>query len=136
MNFHSRHSEEPMEINLIPLIDVLLVILIFLAASTSFTQQRQLQLDLPQAKAQAITDEKFVSLSISKEGIYLLNGDFIDSKNSTEIAKALRSAITDDNQVLRIEADNLASHGSVVTALEAARLANIEKIQFITQTMP
>lgn len=136
MNFQSRHYEEPLEINLIPLIDVLLVILVFLAASTSFTQQRQLQLDLPKAEANAIADEQYINLLISKEGIFTLNDNFIEADNSEDLVNAINNANSGKNLTLRIQADKQTAHGVVIQALEAARLSQIERINFLTETGP
>src|SRR5690606_7085112 len=79
MNFHHHRAHDEPEINLIPLIDVLLVILIFLAASTSFTRHRQLQVALPQAQAQAPDTSPFLELAISRDGLYALDGHFVDA---------------------------------------------------------
>lgn len=112
MNFrHQRYNDEP-EINLIPLIDVLLVILIFLAATTSFTRFNQLQLDLPQASADA-PDAQAMQLAISQEGLYALNGQLLSATTAQEVARALGAAAgSNENAVLVINADTLASHGS------------------------
>lgn len=136
MNFQSRHQEEPLEINLIPLIDVLLVILVFLAASTSFTQQRQLQLDLPKAQANALEDQAKINLAISKDGLYTINDKFIEVNNEQDLVKALNQYKTEDEIALSIEADRQTPHGAVVQALEAARQSNIAKINFLTETGP
>src|SRR3546814_14201084 len=76
MNFRSRHADDEPEINLIPLIDVLLVILIFLAATTSFTRFNQMKLALPEAQADAL-DTNALSMAVSQEGIYALNGQLL-----------------------------------------------------------
>ena len=124
MNFHHRRAHDEPEINLIPLIDVLLVILIFLAASTSFTRHRQLQVALPQAQAEAPDATPFLALAISRDGLYAL-------------ADALRQAAADKpNIALRIDADGQAAHAAVVRALEAARLAHIGRVHFLTQAQP
>lgn len=137
MNFQSRHTEDPLEINLIPLIDVLLVILVFLAASTSFTQQRQLQLDLPQAQAQTIEINKNdISLAINKDGIYAINNEVINVNSEQELAQAISNTKTDANSALRIEADAQTAHGAVVLALEAAKLSGIERVYFLTVSKP
>ncbi|MFT0549093.1 ExbD/TolR family protein [Allopusillimonas ginsengisoli] len=136
MNFRHRHYDDEPEINLIPLIDVLLVILIFLAATTSFTRFSQLQLDLPQASADA-PDPQAMQLAISQEGLYALNGQLLSATTAQEVARALSAAAgTNENAVLVINADTLASHGSVVRVMEAARLAGIARVNFATQNLP
>ncbi|MFC4297861.1 MAG: biopolymer transporter ExbD [Castellaniella sp.] len=137
MNFHRRRAHDEPEINLIPLIDVLLVILIFLAASTSFTRQRQLQVALPQAQAEAPDASPFLELAISRDGLYALDGHFVDAADDAALADALRQAAgAKPDLALRIDADGQATHASVVRALEAARLAHIGKVHFLTQARP
>lgn len=137
MNFrHDAGHEEP-EINLIPLIDVLMVILIFLAASTSFTQQRQLDIALPQAAAATPDQTPALTLAISRDGLYALDGDYVNADTDQSLADALeRAAQSRPDSALRIDADALATHASVVRALEAARLAHITRVHFLTQTRP
>jgi biopolymer transport protein ExbD len=137
MNFHHRRDHDETEINLIPLIDVLLVILIFLAASTSFTRHRQLQVVLPQAQAEAPDASPFLELAISRDGLYALDGHYIDAADDTALADGLRQAASGKPAIaLRIDADGQASHAAVVRALEAARLAHIGKVHFLTQARP
>ncbi len=137
MNFHHRRTHDEPEINLIPLIDVLLVILIFLAASTSFTQTRQLQVALPQAQAQALDTGQALDLAISRDGLYALNGHYLEAADDASLADALRRATEGHpDTALRIDADGQASHASVVRALEAARLAQISRVRFLTQSRP
>src|SRR3546814_11201463 len=88
MNFRSRHADDEPEINLIPLIDVLLVILIFLAATTSFTRFNQMKLALPEAQADAL-DTNALSMAVSQEGIYALNGQLLPGNNVHDVAHAL-----------------------------------------------
>src|SRR5690606_15851335 len=94
MNFHHHRAHDEPEINLIPLIDVLLVILIFLAASTSFTRHRQLQVALPQAQAQAPDTSPFLELAISRDGLYALDGHFVDAADDASLAESLRQAVS------------------------------------------
>lgn len=137
MNFrHDAPHEEP-EINLIPLIDVLMVILIFLAASTSFTQQRQLDISLPQAQAQATDQTPSIDLAISRDGLYALQGSSVEADSDQALASALQAAAqARPGAALRIDADRLTTHAAVVRALEAARLAHITRVHFLTQAGP
>ncbi|CAM3747672.1 ExbD/TolR family protein [Castellaniella denitrificans] len=137
MNFHHHRAHDEPEINLIPLIDVLLVILIFLAASTSFTRHRQLQVALPQAQAEAPDASPFLELAISRDGLYALDGHYVDAADDAALADALRQAAAGrPDLALRIDADGQAAHAAVVRALEAARLAHIGKVHFLTQARP
>jgi biopolymer transport protein ExbD len=135
MNFIRRHDDDEPEINLVPLIDVLLVILIFLAATTSFTRFQQLKLTLPQASSSEPTDMKAIDIAISREGIYALNGQLLAGNNVQDIASALSTARHDqDETTLVINADALSTHESVVRVMEAARVAGIKRVNFATQS--
>lgn len=133
MNFRrSLPADEP-EINLIPLIDILLVILIFLAATTSFHRYQQLNVSLPQASAQSITGEP-LRLAISQDGLYALDTHLLDGTSVADIAAALNLAGRgQDDPVLLINADAQAPHQAVITALEAARQAGISHVSFATR---
>ena len=133
MNFRRSFSADEPEINLIPLIDILLVILIFLAATTSFQRYQQLNVSLPQASAQAISGEP-LRLAISQDGLYALDAILIDSASVADIATALaRASQGQDDPVLLINADAQAPHQAVITAMQAARQAGISQVSFATQ---
>lgn len=145
MNFRKRQPDDDIEINLIPLIDVLLVILIFLAATTSFNRYQQLQLTLPRASAEALQPDA-LHLAISHDGLYAVQGQLLPGTTTDDIAAALLQLIatgTPEGQtaepalhVLVIDADAQAAHAAVVRAMEAARLAGIERVHFATQSSP
>lgn len=136
MNFHRQLANDEPEINLIPLIDVLLVILIFLAATTSFTRLNQIKVALPQARADAV-DTTAIHIAISREGLYALNGLLLSGRSVEEIAAALRNAVGDTKEpVLVINADAMSTHEAVVQVMQAARLAGIGRVNFATQSTP
>lgn len=131
MNFRSRLSaDDAPDINLIPLIDVLLVILIFLAATTTFARDRQLKISLPQASAEQMTTPT-LEVSISQDGRFSLSGLIISAADLTANLKARHAGQPDS--VLLIRADGMAPHQSVVHAMQAAREAGISKVHFATQ---
>ena len=134
MNFRQPQWDDEPEINLIPLIDVLLVILIFLAATTSFTRYTQLRVALPEASADA-AESNTLDLAISREGLYALNGQLLSGADEQEMADAMRAAAAANKQaVLVINADAQATHAAVVRAMEAARLAGIARVNFATRS--
>jgi biopolymer transport protein ExbD len=137
MNFGgSRRHDDDLEINLIPLIDVLLVMLIFLAATTTFTRQTQLRVSLPQAQSQE-SAPRSLDIAVSSDGRYALNGVLISAPDTAAIAQALRQAVGDAQEpVLVINADAQATHQSVVNVMEAARMAGISRINFAAQKSP
>ncbi|MEO6958997.1 MAG: biopolymer transporter ExbD [Burkholderiaceae bacterium] len=136
MNFHRRLAVDEPEINLIPLIDVLLVILIFLAVTTSFTRLNQLKVALPQASADAV-DTTAINVAVSQDGLYAINGLLLPGRDVQEIAQALRTAVDDkEDPVLVINADAQSTHQAVVRVMQAARMAGISRVNFATESSP
>lgn len=137
MNFRARHRAqyEP-EINLIPFIDVLLVVLIFLMLSTTYSKFNELQLQLPTADAQAQRDyPKELIVSISADGAYSINKQMLPQRSPESLASALsENAKAGKDTVLIISADASARHQAVVTLMEAARRAGLQQITFATQS--
>lgn len=133
MNFKGSYADDEPEINLIPLIDVLLVILIFLAATTSFTRFSQIKLNLPEASA-SLLDINALNIAISQEGLYALDSHLLNATTTQDIAQALQLAIAGrENISLVINADAQTAHQSVIRVMEAARLAGITHVSFATQ---
>ncbi|ALO39745.1 ExbD/TolR family protein [Alcaligenes faecalis] len=132
MRFRRAQDQDTLELNLVPLIDVLLVVLIFLAASSTFVRYRQLDVSLPQAQAQAAQTTELL-LAISQDGRYALNGMWLDASSGSPLSQALSTEKTDENSSLLILADAQAPHFAVVQAMEAARQVGIHRIHFATQ---
>lgn len=132
MRFRRAQDQDTLELNLVPLIDVLLVVLIFLAASSTFVRYRQLDVSLPQDQAQAAQTTELL-LAISQDGRYALNGMWLDASSSSPLSQALSSEKTYENSSLLILADAQAPHFAVVQAMEAARQVGIHRIHFATQ---
>ena len=137
MNFRPRQKEEP-EINLIPFIDVLLVILIFLMLSTTYSKFTEMQIKLPVADVDAQRDyPKEVLVSVSTEGAYSVNKQAVAGRSVAELAEALKNgAKAGKESVVIIHADASAKHQAVITVMEAARLAGLSQITFATQSIP
>ena len=134
MNFRPRAKEEP-EINLIPFIDVLLVVLIFLMLSTTYSKFTELQLQLPVADADAQRDyPKEVIVAVSSDGKYSVNRTAVGGRSVEAVAQALTEAAKHGkDSVIIISADAAAAHQSVVTVMEAARRSGLTQITFATQ---
>jgi biopolymer transport protein ExbD len=124
-------SVEP-EINLIPFIDVLLVVLIFLMISTTFTRYQELAITLPTANgATSQTEVKQIHIAVSRDGRFAINGKVTDR---TQLSNLLSSLNKDASIQVNIDADAKAPHQAVMSALEAARDANLSNIVFSSQT--
>jgi biopolymer transport protein ExbD len=134
MRFRSQAHEEP-EINLVPLIDVLLVIIIFLMLATTFAKFSELQLTLPSADgATAMERPREINVAVSSDGRYAIDRVAVPIKDVNVLAEELRkTAAGRQDPVLIINADAAASHQSVVNVMEAARLAGLAKLAFATQ---
>ena len=135
MNFRPRTKEEP-EINLIPFIDVLLVVLIFLMLSTTYSKFTELQLKLPVADADAQRDyPKEVIVAVSSDGKYSVKGSPVAGRSVEAVALALSEAAkAGKDSVIIISADAAAPHQSVITVMEAARRSGLMQITFATQS--
>jgi biopolymer transport protein ExbD len=135
MNFRPRLKEEP-EINLIPFIDVLLVVLIFLMLSTTYSKFTELQLKLPVADADAQRDyPKEVIVGVTSDGKYSVKGVPVAGRNVEAVALALTDAAKAGKEsVIIISADAAAPHQAVITVMEAARRSGLMQITFATQS--
>lgn len=141
MNFQRGRSKEEPEINLVPMIDVLLVILIFLVVSTTYSKFAELEITLPEATAQEVdkTVEKpsTIDIAVTAMGEYTINQIPVKSASMEYLRDALRSAAQDQQDpLIIISADAKATHQSVITVMEAARLAGYSKITFTTEIKP
>ena len=135
MNLRGAPTREDPEINFIPLIDVLLVILIFLMVTTTYQRFAELQITLPEADAEQVKQRpREINVGIDANGRYVINKNVFTFNNVGQIVEALRSAAGDaKDPVIVINADANATHQSVINVMEAARLANILQITFATQ---
>ncbi len=135
MNFRRRKPEEP-EINLIPFIDVLLVVLIFLMLSTTYSRYSELQINLPVADAEQIRERPTeILVSVSADGRYSVNRRALEGREVQSLAAELRrvAAAPDDKVVVIVSADALATHQSVIHVMDAARRANLPRLTFASQ---
>lgn len=136
MNFQRGKKSEDFEINFIPLIDVLLVIIIFLVVSTTFSRFSELKINLPLADARpAEKQEIVINVTISKDGQYAINEESISLGSVADIATVLKNISNEQPKppIVVINADALASHQSVINVMEASRQAGLTKITFATK---
>jgi biopolymer transport protein ExbD len=134
MKFSRRRLEEP-EINLIPFIDVLLVILIFLMLSTSYSRFTELQINLPAADADRLRERpNEVVVAVSSDGRYVVNKKPVDGRSVELLTAELAAAAGNrPDSVVIISADAMAAHQSVVNVLDAARRAGLSRLTFAAQ---
>jgi biopolymer transport protein ExbD len=146
MDFRRGRKREDPEINLIPFIDVLLVVLIFLMVSTTFSKFTELQITLPTADAEKAVDKPFeINVTVDAKGNYTVNGQPVSFHSVQGLADDLKAATRTgpDGQplaqpaqspVVIVNADQFAMHQMVINVLEAARIAGYDKLTFAAQT--
>jgi biopolymer transport protein ExbD len=135
MKFSRRRPEEP-EINLIPFIDVLLVVLIFLMLSTTYSRFTELQVNLPSADAEKMRERPGeIIVAVAGDGRYAVNRKPVDGR-SIELLTAELSAAAGGraDTVVIVSADAMAAHQAVVNVLDAARRAGLSRLTFAAQT--
>lgn len=134
MNFRKRTPSAEPEINLIPFIDVLLVVLIFLMLTTTWSRLTEINMTLPLADANKQKDRpQQIVLSVNAQGQYAVNKSRIEGTSVAALAAVL-GPMASKEVTLVISADAQASHQSVVTAMEAARRTGLSQITFATQS--
>ena len=135
MNFRRKRPEEP-EINLIPFIDVLLVVLIFLMLSTTYSKFTELQVTLPVANADKARDRPHeIVVSVAADGRYAVNRKAVDGRSVDLLAAELAAvAAGSSDMMLIISADATTAHQSVVNVMDAARRVGLSHLTFATQT--
>ena len=134
MNFQRGQAREELEINLVPLIDVLLVILIFLMVTTTYSKFAELEINLPEAAAEKQAERpNEISVGVDAQGGYSVNRKAVAAGGDALIQELRRAAGDRANPVIVINADAKATHQSVIRVMEAARAAGYHHITFTVQ---
>jgi biopolymer transport protein ExbD len=138
MNFRRGRREDYPEINLIPFIDILLVIVIFLAVTTTYARFAELKINLPTSTAeQTPTQPKQIEVAVAEDGRYQIAEHALGDAGIDALAAALQAAAAGQaDPVVVISADARATHQAVVNVMEAARRVGLARITFTTQTPP
>ena len=134
MNFRNGSREEP-EINLIPFIDVLLVVLIFLMLTTTYNKFAELQVSLPMADAEPLREApKEIVVTVAQDGRYAVNRQLLEGQAVDSLVRALTDAAAgQSNPVVIVSADAAATHQAVINVMDAARRSGLNQITFATQ---
>lgn len=136
MNFRPQRRHDP-EINITPLIDMVFLLLIFFMVSSTFTQQSQVELVLPQASAQPQqTPPHAIEVAIDQHGQWYVAGSLLPDTGVQTMVRALRAALPkdgDESPTLIINADAAATHQAVIDVMDAARQAGLTRISFSTR---
>jgi biopolymer transport protein ExbD len=136
VNFQRGREKEPLEINLVPLIDVMMVILIFLMITTTYNKYTELQINLPSAQAERQPERpNEITVLVNAQGQYVVNKSAVPFRTVEQLADELRKAGAGQKEpVVVITADAAATHQSVIRVMEASRLAGLSQITFTTQS--
>ena len=136
MNFQRGRQREPLEINLVPLIDVMMVILIFLMITTTYNRYTELQINLPSADSEKQAERtNEVAVLVNAQGQYVINRRPVPFRSVNDLSDELkRAAGAAKEPVVVISADANATHQAVIRVMEAARLAGLSQITFTTQS--
>jgi len=136
VNFQRGKEKEPVEINLVPMIDVMLVILIFLMITTTYSKYTELQINLPSAQAERQLERpNEVTILVNAQGQYVVNRTPVPFRSIEQLAAELRrAAATMQEPIVVISADAAATHQSVIRVMEASRLAGLSQLTFTTQS--
>lgn len=136
MKFRTARRDDP-EINLIPLIDVLLVILIFLMVTTTYARFSELQINLPEANGDSPKEAPAqINVGVDEQGAYNIDQIPVAPGGGVEsLVTALKSAAGEQKDpVIVISADAHATHQSVIRVMDAARRAGYPRVTFVTQS--
>jgi biopolymer transport protein ExbD len=136
VNFQRGKEKEPLEINLVPMIDVMLVILIFLMISTTYSKYTELQINLPSAQAERQLERpNEITVLVNAQGQYVVNRTPVPFRTVEQLADELRRAgAALKEPIVVISADAAATHQSVIRVMEASRIAGLSQITFTTQS--
>lgn len=131
------HRREDPEINLVPMIDVVLVLLIFFMLATSLKPETALDIRLPDASSQPMpTDQTPLNVEVDANGRYTVNGAALVNADATALKAALQTAAKGRELPLIIRADGRTPHQAVVTVLEVAAHLGLKQLAIATMDAP
>jgi biopolymer transport protein ExbD len=133
MNFRNR-KDDIEEVNITPLIDIVFLLLIFFMISTTFKQEFEVGIELPQAESESKMVDKVLEISIDKTGTYYVNGQKLINTQSSSIKSALQKTAKGNFKMpVVISADGDTPHQAVIRAMDAAKQLGFSRLTFATQ---
>ena len=136
MNLRPRRREEP-ELNLVPMIDVVLVLLIFFMIATSLRHESKLEIRLPEASGQPLpTNLAQLEVDIDASGRYAVNGQQVDGWDAAALKAPLQAAAQGRELPLIVRADGQTPHQAVVTVLDVAGQLGLKQLAIATVNAP
>ncbi len=138
MNFQRGWRRDEPEINLIPMIDLLLVVIIFLVITTTYARFAELQINLPEAQGETAKEAPAkIEVDVDAGGNYRLNGNAVAFRGVDGLRESLQQAAGGQaDPIVVISADARATHQAVIHVMDAARRAGFNRVTFVTQTNP
>lgn len=136
MNFR-RQRRETVEISMTAMIDVVFLLLIFFAVTTTFNRETELQIQLPEAKGQEAVEKNVVEVTVDAENNYYVDRHQVVNRTQETLKKAILDAAKDrDKPTLVVAADAKATHQAVISVLDAAKQLDFVHLTFATKTSP
>lgn len=135
MNFRSQRNEEP-EVNITPLIDIVFLLLIFFMVSTTFKQEFEVGIELPEASSDKRIEQHQLEISINAQGEFFVNQQKLINTQTATLKRALQKAAGNDRRMpVIISADATTPHQAVISAMDAARQLGFSRVTFATQQL-
>jgi len=135
VKFRNKPTEEP-DLNITPLIDIVFLLLIFFMVSTTFKQEFEVGIELPQASSDSRLQEKTLQISIDGKGQYFVNNQKLVNTQANSLKRALEKVAGNDRKLpVIISADGMTPHQAVITAMDVARQLGFSKLTFATQQL-
>ena len=135
MNFRRRREDE-FELNVIPLVDVMFVLLLFFMVTTTFKEEFEVGIDLPRAASESKIPEKPLEIAIDAQGEFFVNGQKVVDTQLPTLKRAIQKIAGDDvKQLVVLSADAKTPHQAVITAMDAARQLGFSRLSFATQQL-
>lgn len=131
MRFRDTKRDTNIIINITPLIDIVFILLIFFAVTTSFVTPSSIKMDLPKAKGEAVEDKKNIRVAVDNKGALYIDGKSIKDEELEAKLKSLKEVNPEATVI--IEADEKAMHGKVVFVIDKAKSADYTKFAIATK---
>lgn len=131
MRFRDTKRDTNIIINITPLIDIVFILLIFFAVTTSFVAPTSIKMDLPKAKGEAVEDKKNIRVAVDSAGALYIDGESIKDDELESRLKTLKDIHPEATVI--IEADEKAMHGKVVFVIDKAKSADYAKFAIATK---
>ncbi len=124
--FDNHNDDEPISgINIVPFVDIILVVLIIFMVTTPLIMKPSINVNLPKSASGDKTEASKLSIAISKDGTIRLNGQ---PTNTSELGDYAKNILTENPNVQAIiAADKDISHGDVVTVIDTIKSAGVKK---------